>query len=193
MDGDQIGRLFYLLLLGIAVGGYAIVANRGQFGRMLRHGALWGLIFVGAVAVVGLWSDIRNDMAPRQAVFADQGRVEVPRSPDGHYHLRLDLDGKSVDFIVDTGASAIVLTRKDARRVGIPLDDLIYSGRARTANGVVRTARARVGEIALGPIRDRDVAVWVNEGEMERSLLGMTYLQRFDRLEISDRTLILER
>lgn len=193
MDGDQIGRLFYLLLLGIAVGGYAIVANRGQFGRMLRHGALWGLIFVGAVAVVGLWSDIRNDMAPRQAVFADQGRVEVPRSPDGHYHLRLDLDGESVDFIVDTGASAIVLTRKDARRVGIPLDDLIYSGRARTANGVVRTARARVGEIALGPIRDRDVAVWVNEGEMERSLLGMSYLQRFDRLEISGRTLILER
>ena len=193
MDGDQIGRLFYLVLLGIAVGGYAIVANRGQLGRMLRHGALWGLIFVGTVAVIGLWSDIRNDMAPRQAVFADQGRVEVPRSPDGHYHLRLDLDGKSVDFVVDTGASAIVLTRKDARRVGIPMDELNYSGRARTANGVVRTARARVGEIALGPIKDRDVAIWVNEGEMERSLLGMTYLQRFDRLEISDRTLILER
>lgn len=193
MDGDQIGRLFYLLLLGIAVGGYAIAANRGQFGRMLRHGALWGLIFVGAVAVVGLWSDIRNDMAPRQAVFADQGRVDVPRSPDGHYHLRLDLDGEPVDFVVDTGASAIVLTRKDARRIGIPLDELIYSGRARTANGVVRTARARVGEIALGPIRDRDVVVWVNEGEMERSLLGMTYLKRFDRLEISGRTLILER
>lgn len=193
MDGDQIGRLFYLLLLGIAVGGYAIMANRGHLGRMLRHAALWGLIFVGAIAVIGLWSDIRNDMSPSQTVFADQGLVEVPRSPDGHYYLRLDLDGEPVDFVVDTGASGIVLTRKDARRVGIPMNDLIFSGRARTANGAVRTALARVNEIALGPIKDRDVAIFVNEGEMERSLLGMTYLQRFDRLEISDRTLILER
>lgn len=193
MDSTQIGSLLYLILLGVAVGGYVLVANRNQIGQMLRHAMLWGLIFLGVVAAAGLWSDIRREVMPRQSVIADAGRVEVPRAPDGHYYLQLGVNGVPVEFVVDTGATDIVLTRDDAQRAGIVLEDLIYSGRAFTANGEVRTARTRVEELALGPIRDQNVALWVNEGDMETSLLGMTYLQRFERLEISGRTLVLER
>jgi len=193
MAGYQTGSLIYLVLLGCVVGGYYFVAHRDSAGQMLRHAALWGLIFLGAIAGVGLWSDIRDQVAPRQSVFVAEKRIEVPRSPDGHYYLVLQIDKINVPFVVDTGATDIVLSRKDARRVGINPDALVYTGIAGTANGTVRTARATVDRLALGPIVDRNVPVWVNQGEMDTSLLGMAYLQRFDKLEISGGKLILQR
>lgn len=193
MDSYDTGRLIYLVLLGCVVGGYFFVANRDQLGQMARQAALWVLIFVGVIAGVGLWGDIRDDVMPRQTVFSEQARVEVPRAFDGHYYLTLAVNGVGVPFVVDTGATDIVLTREDAFRVGIDPDALTYTGVAGTANGQVRTARTTVDRMELGPITDRDVAVWVNQGQMDRSLLGMAYLQGFRNIQISDGTLVLER
>ncbi|MGI1661312.1 retropepsin-like aspartic protease family protein [Palleronia sp. KMU-117] len=193
MDSADLPRLAYLVLLGLAVAGWFIAENRASLGRTMRMALAWGLIFLGVVAGVGLWSDVRTDVMPRQSVMADGARIEVPRAFDGHYYLTLRLDGTPVDFVVDTGATDIVLSREDARRIGIDPDGLAYTGIAMTANGQVRTARARVGEIAIGAIADRDVAVSVTDGEMPGSLLGMAYLQRFARIEIADGRLLLER
>lgn len=193
MSGDQIERLVYLGLLGTAVAGYFIAANRRRLGELARHAMLWGLIFVGVIAGFGLWSDIRDDVIARQSVVADGSRIEVPRAFDGHYYLTLALNGTPVQFVVDTGASEIVLSQDDARRVGLDPATLIYSGSAGTANGVVRTARVTLEQVALGPVVDYRVPAWVNQGEMNGSLLGMTYLQRFDRIEIADGRLVLER
>lgn len=192
MSGDDYGRLAYLVLLALAVGGYFLAQGRESLGKTAQQAAIWGVIFIGVIAGVGLWSDIRDDVAPRQSVI-DAGTIEVPRGPDGHYHLVLDLNGTPVEFVVDTGASGIVLTQADARRVGVDPASLVYAGSATTANGVVRTARARINEMQLGEILDSDVTVYVNDGEMDRSLLGMEYLQRFRRIEIEDGQLILTR
>ncbi|KMW57444.1 Transporter [Candidatus Rhodobacter oscarellae] len=193
MTGDETARLIYLALLGSVIAGYALLANRKQLGTMLRHGLLWALIILGLVAGYGLWEDVRRDLVPQQAVFADEARIELPRQQDGHYYLRADLDGQRIDFIVDTGATDIVLSRQDAEKVGVDLDSLIYSGIANTANGQVRSARAVIDLFEVGDIVDRNVTVWVNEGELIGSLLGMAYLQRFDRIEIADDMLVLHR
>lgn len=193
MDSSEIPRIAYLVLLLVAVGGWFIAENRTSLGKTLRMALAWGLIFLGAVAAVGMWGDIRGDLVPRQSLVSDAGRVEVPRAFDGHYYLTLRVNDQPVRFVVDTGATDIVLTKDDAARVGINEHDLIFSGRAMTANGEVRTALAMVPEIALGPIVDRDVRVTVNQGEMPGSLLGMSYLQRFDSLAISDGLLVLQR
>ena len=50
-----------------------------------------------------------------------------------------------------------------------------------------------LNEVRLGEVTDRDVPAVVNEGEMEQSLLGMGYLQRWGRIEISGGELILTR
>lgn len=192
MSGDDYGRLAYLVLLGLAVGGYFIAQGRANLGKTAQQAAIWGVIFVGVIAGVGLWSDIRDDVAPRQ-MMVDSGVIEVPRGPDGHYHLVLSVNGKSVPFVVDTGASGIVLSQEDAARIGIDPADLVYAGSATTANGVVRTARANVAELQLGEIVDRDVTVYVNGGPMDGSLLGMDYLQRFRRIEIENGRLVLTR
>ena len=193
MDSSEWPRLAYLALLGLAVAGWFFAENRNSLGKTLRMALVWGLIFLGMIALVGLWGDVRDDVMPRQTVIAEDARIEVPRAFDGHYYLTLRLNDTPVDFVVDTGATDIVLTGEDAARIGLDPDTLSYSGVAMTANGAVRTARARVNEISVGPITDRDVIVSVNRGEMPGSLLGMAYLQRFDRLEISDGRMILER
>lgn len=180
----------FLALILIA----CIVSLGGQrIHRTLQHAAVWGLIFVGAVAAVGLWDDIRDDVMPRQAAFEDQGRVEVPRRFDGHYYLTLDVNGQPVEFVVDTGATQIVLTQEDATRIGLDPASLQYFGRANTANGEVRTAPVRLDEISIGSVRDTNVPAYVNDSEMFQSLLGMSYLQRWDRIEIADGKLVLER
>ncbi len=193
MSAMDTGQLIYLVMLLAAVVFWFVVANRNSMGRVMQHAALWGLIFLGAIAAVGLWGDIRQTVVPRQAVFSDQGRIEVPRSPDGHYYLTLDVNGHPTRFVVDTGATSIVLLEADARAAGIDPARLNYSGTAMTANGAVRTARVVLDEIGFEEMTDRRVTAFVNEGEMAESLLGMSYLQRFDRLEISGGRLILER
>ncbi len=193
MSAMDTGQLIYLVMLLAAVVFWFVVANRNSMGKVMQHAALWGLIFLGAIAAVGLWGDIRQTVVPRQAVFSDQGRIEVPRSPDGHYYLTLDVNGHPTRFVVDTGATSIVLLEADARAAGIDPARLNYSGTAMTANGAVRTARVVLDEIGFEEMTDRRVTAFVNEGEMAESLLGMSYLQRFARLENWGGRLILER
>ena len=192
MDSADLPRLIYLVILGTALIGWLLAESRRGLGRTARMLIAWALIFVGLVAGYGLWEDVRRDIAPRQAVLADGTRIEVPRGPGGHYSLRLELDGTPVDFLVDTGATDIVLTTQDARRIGIDPAKLAFLGSARTANGAVRTAFTTVDTVALGPVVFNRVRVAVNEGEMDQSLLGMSFLSRFERLEITRDGLVLE-
>jgi len=191
MDLQDFPRLAYLVLLGIAVVGWFLIENRQRLGKTLRSAFAWLLIFVGVIAGLGLWEDIRDDVAPRQAVFDDGARIEVPRGPGGHYHLTVAMNGTPVEMVLDTGATSVVLNRADAERIGIDVGALRFSGVANTANGQVRTARVRIDEIRLGSRVDRNFTVLVNDGELSTSLLGMDYLERFERLEISDGRLVL--
>lgn len=193
LNGEQIGSLVYLVLLGAVIGGWVFVSNRQNLGKLTQYALIWGLIFLGAVVAVGLVQDIRHNMAPRQTVMQDGARIEVPRAADGHYYLTLGVNGAPVRFVVDTGATDLVLGRSDAARAGIAPDNLVFSGRAFTANGMVETATVRLDSLSLGGMLERDVLAVVNSAEMENSLLGMSYLQRFERLEITQDRLLLER
>lgn len=193
MSSYEVGNLIYLVLLGAVLVSWFVVQNRKNLNRTLQQGALWGLIILGTIAAVGLWDDIRQTVQPQQMIMSESGRIAVPRGPDGHYYLTLEINDAPVRFVVDTGATSMVLTLKDAQRVGLNEDDLIFYSEAMTANGAVRTAPVRLDDVALGPFHDRGVRAFVNEGEMSKSLLGMEYLNRFARLEIAGGTLILER
>ncbi len=192
MTTDQIMQAIYLGLLGLAIAGSYIAANRNDLGKMAQQALIWLLIFVGVVGAYGLWDEISNDVTGRQTFIGD-ARVEVPRSRDGHYYLTLDINDVPVDFVVDTGASQVVLTRRDAARIGLDPDTLNYFGSASTANGIVRTAPVQLETVAMGDILDRNLPAVVNEGEMEGSLLGMTYLGLYDRIEITNGRLVLTR
>lgn len=191
MDAGDLPRLIYLVLLLAVVGGYFLVENRKRLGRTAQQAAIWGLIFLGAVAAAGLWSDIRRSALPGIAVVGE-GRIEVAVADDGHFYLGAKVNGVDVLFVVDTGASDIVLSARDARRAGFDPAALNYFGRANTANGPVATAPVRIETLSLGEFTDSAVPAVVNSGEMDRSLLGMSYLSRFEMV-LSGSSLVLRR
>ncbi len=192
MDTDQMMNLLYLSLMAAAVAGWFFMQNRQSLGKTAQHAAVWGLIFVGAVAAAGMWGDIQRQVMPRQS-FMDGQTIRIPRALDGHYYLTVMVNGTPVDFVVDTGASQVVLTQEDAARVGIDLSSLRYLGSANTANGAVDTASVRLNSVEIGSIRDSDVRAVVNGGQMDGSLLGMTYLGLYSKIEISGGEMILTR
>ena len=193
VDSFDTGRLIYLILLGLMVAGWFFAQGRASWNKTLQHAAVWLFIFLGAIAAFGLWGDISQTVKPRQAVFADKNRIVVPRSPNGHYYIDTTVNGAAVRFVLDTGASALVLTQDDARRAGLEPSKLDYFSRAMTANGEVRTAPVRLESLTLGSVTDTNIAAVVNGGEMSESLMGMEYLQRWGRIEIANDTLTLVR
>ena len=192
MSTEQIMQLTYLVLLGAAIGGSAIVAGRSNMGKMAQQAAIWALIFLGVIGAYGLWGDISQNVSPRQAAMAD-GTITVPRGAGGHYFIEIAVNETPVRFIVDTGASQVVLSERDARRVGIVPEELTYSGLATTANGTVPTAPVILDNMTLEGITDGPVSAVVNGGAMDESLLGMSYLGLYDRIEISNNQLVLTR
>jgi aspartyl protease family protein len=189
MDGETLARVGYLAIILVALGGWVLVEFRQRMGQALRMATAWGLIFVGVMAGYGLWADIRQDVMPTQMLTATGG-IEVPRAEDGHYYLTLTVDGTEVPFMVDTGASGMVLAGRDAEKLGIDPASLMFLGEASTANGVVRTARVTLPLVELGPFRNERFGAYVTEGALDQSLLGMDYLGQF-RMEFAGGKLIL--
>lgn len=192
MDSSDTARILYLSLLLGVIGFYYIVANRRNMGRLLRHAALWALIFIGALSAIGLWQDLRPRLAPAQ-ITRGAGIIEVERDQSGHFSVTAHVNGTPVAFLVDTGASNVVLSRDDAVRTGINIDDLVFTGRAETANGTVRTAAVKLDTLNLEGIQDDRVRAYVTDGDLFGSLLGMDYLRRYESIEIRRDRLILTR
>ena len=193
MTADDTASLIYLAILGTAVVFWFLVQNRNSLGKVTQQALIWGLIFVGVIAVYGLWEDIQYTVNGQRASIVSSDSVTLPRAQDGHYYLEADVNGEPIQFVIDTGASQIVLAQKDAIRAGLNPDELQYYGRAFTANGEVRTAPVKLDNFKIGPFEDRNIGAVVNEGDLDQSLLGMDYLQRWNSVEISNGKMILRR
>ena len=192
LDGIALERLVYLVLrLGAVLAG-VVTVYRGRIGTGLRDALLWGLIFIGFVAVYGMREDLAASFSSTQDRVTAAGEVVIPRSPDGHFRVRAQVDEAEVVFLVDTGASGVVLTADDARRAGFEPAELAYTGRARTANGEVRLAPIRLERIRLGAVEAERFRASVSEGELFSSLLGMDFLQRFSRVTVEGDRMVLE-
>ena len=94
-------------------------------------------------------------------------------------------------FLADTGASHIVLAPGDARKLGIAIEDLSFDRVYHTANGTVRGSSIRIDEFRVGSIHLEDIVASVNEAEMGRSLLGMTFFKRLNSYEVHNDVLTL--
>ncbi len=195
--GEQ--RLVYLVLLGLFVL-VGAAASRRKLTSIARDVAMWVAILLAVVAAYGFRFELQElgdrvaaELLPSQAKVVNGDTVVLTRAVDDHFWVDARVDGKTVRFLVDTGASAIVLTRKDAARLGFAVQDLAFTKIFETANGVTRGARVQLDEIRVGPIAFNGVTAWVNEGDLRQSLLGMGFLDRLGSVEIRGNTLTIRR
>jgi aspartyl protease family protein len=183
----------------------AILPRRGQWRAAARNFAIWIAIIL--VLMVGyLYRFEMQDVAHRLSggllpgspisMTADDGRAQtlLIRSASGHFEADGRANDAPVRFIIDTGASVIVLTSEDADAAGIPTGELSYAIPVTTANGRTTAARITLKEISIGDIARYNVqALVAKPGALEQSLLGMSFLSslssfefRGDRLVLSD-------
>ena len=157
---------------------------RGSF--MAAIGALlfWGIVFLGAVTAYAYRAELRAVgervvavLVPGTAIETGAKEVTVFRRPDGQFAVNGSVDGRKVTFLLDTGASAVVLRAEDAAKLGIPIHRLAYDVDVSTANGRTMAAEIEIPRLAIGPIVEDNVhALVARPGALHENLLGMSFL-----------------
>ena len=188
---DITARLIYLGLLLLALAGWFATSNRPSISKSLQMALVWGMIFLGGMAIYGLWQDITSSYEAQN--ISEDGVILVQRSSDGHFYLTLQVNKIDIEFLVDTGATDLVLSPQDAIDVGLDFENLAFLNSAKTANGAVPIAYVRLQEVQLEEYIDKSVSAAVNSSKMNKSLLGMSYLDRYQRIEMSADSLKLYR
>ncbi len=192
-DPDAQARLFYLALLGMVIAGGVFYNYRDRLGTAVQHAAIWVLIFLGATIAYGFKDQLTSQLYPDTARSVNDRTIALRQADDGHFYARVRVNGTEIRFMVDTGATNLVLSQQDARRVGLAMDSLNYVLPTNTANGRVYGAGVVLDRVELGGFVDTDVRAMVNGGRMNDSLLGMTYLDRFRSFSVEGDRLLLSR
>ena len=95
------------------------------------------------------------------AVSAMTGPRELRRAPDGHFYAVVQINGASINFMVDTGASIVALTPEDAQRAGIHLPET--RAMARGLGGTVEVTPVTIDRLSFGGLEARGVRAAVAE------------------------------
>jgi aspartyl protease family protein len=192
IDITRYGAILLLVASGI------LGSRKMNVGRAVRDIAIWVAILAGLVALYGFRGElstiglrIAGELEPARGNETDRGEMLYRRSADGHFYIDATVNGQAVRFLVDTGASEIVLSPADAVRAGFERSDLSFNRQYQTANGIGWGAPVMLRSIEAGAIRFRGVAASVNEAPMSESLLGMSFLDRLSGFEVRGDSLIL--
>jgi aspartyl protease family protein len=201
LPNDDFATVVYLGLFGAVVGAGVIGAHRNM-GEMLKNLMIWLVIILGLVTG-WLYRDQAEEIALRLAAELVPGRpmvvidaegeaVSIRKSLNGHFDASGQVNGTTVDFLIDTGATTIALSHADALRVGFSERDLSYTLIINTANGQARAAPVRIESITIGSITRTGLRAMVAEpGKLDQSLLGMNFISSLTAFEMRQGEVIL--
>jgi aspartyl protease family protein len=186
------------------VGWFALLSSSLLFIRQvnLKQAARTTLIWVAIAGVLVLgyaWRDplleagrqLRGQLLPGYPVASGPREMTLTEHDGGGYQVIGSVNGAAVRFLIDTGATDIVLTATDARAAGIDLDALDYSRAAATANGIAHSASTNVRELKVGDFVLNDVRVSVQREGLGVSLLGMSFLGQLKSFGFGQHKLVL--
>ncbi len=194
---DQVYLVRLCVILALIASGI-VYSRRFTARETFRNIAIWAGVV--AVLVFGYTFyqqfrdaalDARSALVPGYPTETGPGRVVLSENSDGDFTAIGAVNGATVAFMVDTGASDIVLSPSDAERAGIDLSSLRFNRMYETANGEGRGAPYVVQRLEIGPIKLFNVPVSINQAKMRNSLLGMTFLKRMKSFEMKGRKLTL--
>lgn len=133
-----------------------------------------------------------GELLPSNARMNDRGEIVLYAREDGHFYVEALVNHTPLLFMVDTGATGISLSRKDAQRAGIEVNRLTYNIPHSTANGISFSASETMGRLEIAGLVFEQLPVSISkEGRLERSLLGMTFLRKLQSYRVEGDVLTL--
>ncbi len=132
----------------------------------------------------------RQPQPELQASGGDREEV-IHGGASGHFITDIHINGKPVRFLIDTGATHIVLNRDDADRLGLKGSRLRFNTAFKSANGTTYAAPVTLRDVRLGQLQLYDLDAYVNQGELDISLLGTSFLRQLRSYEVVRNRLIL--
>ena len=195
--GDLAGAAYYAAWGALLASGL-VFSRQVSVGHTLRNIALWLGIFA-LLAIAYMLKDpfeqtllrLQSQLISGSAVETAPHEITINADENGDFYIWGSVNGATVRFAVDTGASDIVLSPADAKRAGIDIASLTYGGQYETANGIGHGAFVTLEKLAVGPIALIEVPASVDSTAMHSSLLGMAFLKRLKSFEFSKDKLIL--
>ena len=198
LDEHDVSSLTISVIMAVVVGSAVIIMYRHQLARAVEAMLYWGLIAI--VLLVGytyrfelraIGDRVMAEVLPGWA--SQKGRaVEIARGRAGDFSVRAQINGARVSMVLDSGASAVVLTQEAAKAAGLPLEVLQYTTNVETANGRTRVAPVTLDRLAIGSIVERSVpALIAQPGQLKSNLLGMSFLNRLESWEVRGDKLVL--
>ncbi len=191
LESHDFASLAIKIALLVFFGGFVLAMFRQRFTQALEAALFWVVIALILAAGYSYRTELReiadrilSEIVPGRA--AQRGTtVEFARGRSGDFQVAMQVNGARVPMVLDTGASAVVLTQDAAKAAGLPLEMLAYNVNVDTANGRARAASVTLDRIAVGSIVERGVpALIAQPGQLKTSLLGMSFLNRLHSWEV---------
>jgi aspartyl protease family protein len=202
---------FAVLMAGLAllvfIASSLVASYRGRAGEAVRDMLTWAVVALALVVgysyrdrIVAVGHQVLGELMPPGSVLRADAKVAGERSAkfrrraDGTYVVQAEANGVPLRMLVDTGASWVVLTAEDGRRLGFNLDDLRYAVPVQTANGVIYAASVRLRTLTVGKISINNVeALVAKRGPLRENLLGLSFLNRLSGFDFSNGYLTLRK
>ncbi len=192
-DGPSLiwGVICILLLVS------SLAARRLSLGEVAKAALAWIAIFAALFAIfsfrfefIGIWERVKADISGTAGQSISGEAIELRRQDDGHYWLLVDINGKAVRFMVDSGATMTAINATTAKEVGVEANG--YPIILSTANGRVAAKRGNVRSLVVGPHRIENHAVVVSESFGDVNLLGMNFLNSMQSWRVEANVMILQ-
>lgn len=133
---------------------------------------------LGGLLFYGLQGVLFPNTAQRLEQETNAGHeVILKRSPDGHYRAEARINGRSVQVMIDTGATGVAISSQLARQLNLQSRQAVST---QTANGTVTAYLTRLDTVQLGSIQVSDVSATIAPNLAGDVLLGMSFLDRMD-------------
>lgn len=194
-----IKEVLYAVALLALVGPATFYQFKGNGGKAIKALLIWVAIFAACFVLYAMrdafqpmLAKVTGELNPSAARETALSEITLMRAEDGHFYADAYVNGSNIRFMVDTGASRVALSREDAARIGVDLDALRYNSPVNTANGMVMVAPIMLDNVTIGSLSvDRVRASVSKQGQMDGSLLGMSFLKGLGGYTVQGNELIL--
>jgi len=195
LESDKLARFIYLAFFLLLIG-LAIFGERLPLGKWLHYTLIWCVLIVALFMgyhyryqLQDFTSQVTSGLIPSSPLMRTQENstsVTLRRALNGHFEVQALVNHQAhITFMLDTGASSVVLSHEDARRLGFDMVGLRFSVPTYTANGETRTALVRLRSLKIGEIERHNLRALVAQPQvLPDSLLGMNFLNSLSGYDV---------